>query len=194
MASKFSKLLFFTATACTAVGVYYYMQKKNAEARQMHGFDDDDDFDVFDEDLDAEPCKNRSYVSLNFDSVESFASEAYRRAKEKITEVKDTVMAGLEGASVGMREFVDLTRDEAEDIIDEVADEIANEVPKKARDLGDDAIELAERAKKAAKDTLKETEQTLKSAERSLDKAESAVTDAINEGVTKVEDFFDEDS
>ncbi|MCL2052385.1 MAG: hypothetical protein FWG91_11770 [Lachnospiraceae bacterium] len=192
MASKFSKFLFFTATAAAAAGVYYYMQKKNTECRQMHGVDDDE-FDIYDEDLDAEPCKSRSYVSLNFDNASLLASEAYRRAKEKITEVKDTVMAGFEGASAGMREFVDLTREEASDIIDEVADEMANEIPKKAKDIGDDACELAAKAKKAAKDGLKNAEDGLKTAEKSLDKAEDAVSQAISEGVTKVEDFFDED-
>ena len=210
MASKFMKCLLFTAASCAAcAGVYYYMQKKNAEARQRYGYDEDEDFDDFDEDLDGEPCR-RSYVSLNFDNAGAFASEAYRRAKEKITEVKDTVLAGLEGASVGMREFVDLTREEANvcdafashttDIIDEVADEIVKgskkadeQLSKKAHELGDDAIELAGKAKKAAKETIKDAEDGLKAADRAVDKAEEAVTDAIKEGVTKVEDFFDEE-
>ena len=175
MASKFSKLLFITATAAAAAGIYYYIQKKNAEHMEMYGYDDEDDFEDFDEDLDDEACKCRSYVSLNFDGVES----AYRRAKEKITDsyyqVKDTVRAGFEGASVGMREFVDLTREEAQ----EAADEMAKDVTKKAKKLGDDAIDLTEDAHDAAKDAL--------------DKAEESVVGMINEGVTKVEDFFDED-
>ena len=163
MASKFTKFLLFTATtAAAAAGIYYLMQKKNAEARVRCGCDEDDDFE-FDEDLD-EPVRNRSYVSLNFDNAGVFASEACRRAKEKITEVKDTILAGIEGASVGMREFVDLTREEAEDLVDEVADEIVEETPKKA-----------------------------KAVKKALNEAEEAVNEAITEGVNKVEDFFDED-
>ena len=193
MACKLTKFLLFTATtAAAAAGIYYYMQKKNTEARQRYDFDEDE-FEDFDDDLD-EPCmKNRSYVSLNFDNAGAFASEAYRRAKEKVSEVRDAVKAGFEGASVGMREFVDLTRDEASDIIDEVADEIANEAPKKAKDLGDDAIELTGKAKKAAKDVIKDAEDGLKAADKSLDNAEETIVDSIKEGVTKVEDFFDED-
>lgn len=186
MAGKFTKFLVFTAvTAATAAGIYYCMQKKNACKKQTNNYDEDE-LDDFDEDLDAEPCKSRSYVSLNINNVESIASEAFQRAKEKITDsyyqVKDTVKAGFEGATGGMREFVDLTRNEAEEAADNLAEDIKNGVG----DLGKDAVKFTGEVKDSA-------DEALDNAKDALDKAEDAVTDTIKEGVTKVENFFSEE-
>ncbi|MCL2253779.1 MAG: hypothetical protein FWC09_04975 [Lachnospiraceae bacterium] len=200
MASKFSKFLLFTATtAAAAAGIYYYMQKKNENLQQSSIYDDDE-FDDFEDEPDADPTKNRSYVSLNVDNVESFASEAFQRAKEKITDsyyqVKDTVRAGFEGAAGGVREFVDISRDKAEEIANKAENisknaannmgDLEKDIAGKAEEVGKDAVHFADKATDAAKDSLDDAKET-------LDKANESIAHVINEGVTKVEDFFDED-
>ncbi|MDR2547008.1 MAG: hypothetical protein LBC96_05780 [Lachnospiraceae bacterium] len=108
MASKFTKLVFLTAVAAAVgAGVYYYVQKKNAENA-------DADLDGSDDDTVAEGRKGRSYVSLGIDNVEC----ALQKAKEKISgsyhHVRDSVKAGLAQGGV-IRDFTDLSRDEDEE-------------------------------------------------------------------------------
>lgn len=61
MAKKFGKFLLFTAAAATtAAGVCYYLKKKS-ENENLYEVEDED-YDDFSEDLDAE---SRSYVQLD---------------------------------------------------------------------------------------------------------------------------------
>jgi DNA-directed RNA polymerase subunit L len=148
MASKLTKLVIFAAAAgAAAAGVYYYMQKKEAASKANGSVDEPD---VFEGDLDSEG-KRRFYVNLNLDNVESALSKAKEKIADSYQYVKDSVKAGLEGATGGSREFVDLT---------ETEDDSSN----------DDS---------ESSDIIKDAEEKL--------------TDAANEGVTKVENFFDEE-
>lgn len=67
MAKKFGKFLLFTAAAAaTAAGVYYFLKKKSD--KEIICDVEDEDYDDFSEDLDAEP---RSYVQLDSASADT---------------------------------------------------------------------------------------------------------------------------
>lgn len=82
---KFGKFLLFSAAAgAAAYGAYYYLRKEEV----LTPVYDDDDIDEFNEDLDGEPTKARSYVNLTFDKAkaEDLAKSAVKKAKETITD------------------------------------------------------------------------------------------------------------
>jgi hypothetical protein len=175
MASKFSKFLFFTAATAAATATVYYLVKKNEAGQKAAAGTDDDDFEVYDEDLDAEP-KGRSYVSLNLDNVESALSKAKEVISDSYQHVKDTVKAGLETASGGMRDFVDLTREGSDDVVadgtvPEKAEpaEKAGETDKKAAEKPEYKTAKADTAEKKAEDKADAPE---KKAEDKADKDE----------------------
>lgn len=116
MSKRFSKFLLFSAMAgAAAYGTYCYLQKKEQTAPAKNAEEADDDFDDFSEDLDEEAgsSKERSYVSLNLDKAEAFASEALHKAKEVIADsvqqVKETVRSVAENQVVSESCFTDLT-------------------------------------------------------------------------------------
>ncbi len=125
MSRKFGKFLLFSAIAgAAAYGAYYYLQSKEKAPVGTKNNDADDDFDDFSEDLDEEipPAKERSYVSLNLDKAEAFASGAFQKAKEVIADsvqqVKETVKSVAETQSVANGNFTDITdlnREESDD-------------------------------------------------------------------------------
>ena len=91
MAKKFGKFMLFSALAgAAAAGTYYYLQRKQGE--QRISYDDADDFDIFDEDIDADmnasAAKNRSYVALEFENAKEKLGEkvieAIDKTKEKV--------------------------------------------------------------------------------------------------------------
>lgn len=81
--SKFGKFLFTSALAgAAAYGAYYYLRKEEV----LTPVTDDEESDEFDEDLDGEPTKARSYINLTFnkDKAEDLAKKAVEKAKENI--------------------------------------------------------------------------------------------------------------
>lgn len=116
MSKKFGKFLLFSAVAgAAAYGAYHYLQTKDKTPVSPAEDDGDDDFDDFSEDLDedTDADKERSYVSLNLDKAEAFASEAFHKAKEVIADsvqqVKDTVKSVTENQAHPNSNFTDLT-------------------------------------------------------------------------------------
>jgi len=85
MAKGFGKFLLFSAAAgAAAYGAFCYLRKKEVITSVV----DEDDVEDFDEDLDGEPTKARSYVNLSFDKAkaEDLAKSAVKKAKETISE------------------------------------------------------------------------------------------------------------
>lgn len=116
MSKKFGKFLLFSAITGAAVyGAYQYLQKKDEMVSADTPENDDDDFDDFSEDLDEDlnNSKERSYVSLNLDKAEAFATEAFHKAKEVISgsvaQVRETVKSVAEGTASPDSNFTDLT-------------------------------------------------------------------------------------
>ena len=116
MSKKFGKFLLFSAVAgAAAYSMYYFLKSKDNAVSPEKAEDVDDDFDDFSEDLDEDTTasKERSYVSLNLDKAEAFASEAFHKAKEMIVDsvhqVKDTVKAVTETQAGAESNFTDLT-------------------------------------------------------------------------------------
>ena len=116
MSKKFGKFLLFSAITGAAIyGAYQYLQKKDEMVPADTHENDDDDFDDFSEDLDEDlnNSKERSYVSLNLDKAEAFATEAFHKAKEVISgsvaQVRETVKSVAEGTASPDSNFTDLT-------------------------------------------------------------------------------------
>lgn len=116
MSKKFGKFLLFSAITGAAIyGAYQYLQKKDEMVSADTNENDDDDFDDFSEDLDEDlnNSKERSYVSLNLDKAEAFATEAFHKAKEVISgsvaQVRETVKSVAEGTASPDSNFTDLT-------------------------------------------------------------------------------------
>lgn len=116
MSKKFGKFLLFSAITGAAIyGAYQYLQKKDEMVSADTHENDDDDFDDFSEDLDEDlnNSKERSYVSLNLDKAEAFATEAFHKAKEVISgsvaQVRETVKSVAEGTASPDSNFTDLT-------------------------------------------------------------------------------------
>jgi len=148
MSKKFGKFLLFSALAgAAAYGAYCYLQSKESTPVKSKSDDSDDDFDDFGDDLDEDitPAKERSYVSLNLDKAEAFASEAFQKAKEVIVDsvqqVKETVKSATETQTVSNGHFTDITPsvDDAEaakkDFKSTVSDTASSEVTADTVDL-----------------------------------------------------------
>lgn len=117
--SKFGKFLFFSACAgAAAYGAYYYLRKE--EILTATTVNEDEDASAFDEDLDGEPTKARSYVNLTFDKA-----KAEDVAKNAVEKAKKT----LNGTVEKVEEFFN---DEPKDLEDEIKEAAA------------DAVEVAE--------------------------------------------------
>lgn len=130
MSKKFGKFLLFSAVAgVAAYGAYQYLQNKDKTVSAKGTEEADDDFDDFTEDLDDEPtpAKERSYVSLNLDKAEAFATEAFHKAKEVIADsvqqVRETVKSVAEAQSPSETNFTDLTAIQKEAASQEEADQ-----------------------------------------------------------------------
>ncbi len=171
MSKKFGKFLLFSAVAgAAAYGAYQYLQNKDTVTSSTRGDDFDDDYDDFSEDLDEDlnTSKDRSYVSLNLDKAEAFATEAFHKAKEVIADsvqqVKETVRAVTETQASPESNFTDLT-----DLIKETV-------------IPDDAAEKAEEFFEEAKDTV---EDISNAATENVSEAAENVSDTV-------EEFFDD--
>jgi len=157
MSKKFGKLLLLTAvTGLAAYGTYTYLQKKDKLAGNPANDDYDDDFDDFSEDLDDDitPAKERAYVPLNLDKAEAFATEAFQKAKEVISDsvqqVKETVksVADSQGYHTSFtditstaKEVVDVPAKDVEPAEEEVSETVADEVPAPEDISSEDTVE-----------------------------------------------------
>ena len=109
--SKFGKFLFTTALAGAAVyGAYYYLRKEEVLTPVV----EEDDPSVFDEDLDGEPTKARSYVNLTFnkDRAEDLAKSAVKKAKTTISDSVQKVEEFFNDEPETVTEMVNETSEE----------------------------------------------------------------------------------
>lgn len=194
MSKKLSKFLLFSAAAgVAAYGAYYYLQKKGQTSAPLKEEDTDDDFDDFSEDLDEDlpPTKERSYVSLNLDKAEAFATEAFQKAKEVIADsvqqVKDTVKSVTE-AQANKDVVVDVPTEDVtiEDAVEKVTETVEG---------------TAQAAKKATEETVSNVVEGIDNAidnlaEEIYSTGEEAVAEEVPVHVPDsetIEEFFDDD-
>ena len=143
MAKSFGKKVFTLAViSAAAAGTYYYFKNKNADIPV--NMDDDEDFDNFADDTIDEPKAKRSYVNLDFQTVEQKAKET----AGKVAEYADKA-----GKSIG--NFIQQAEGKVEEFFDDrkAAAEVAQEVAEEATDL---ATEVADEAKEAVSEVTEE--------------------------------------
>ncbi|MBO4678166.1 MAG: hypothetical protein J5626_00700 [Lachnospiraceae bacterium] len=109
MAKKGKKLLSLMARAAAAAGTYCYLKKKNEEIPTNM---EDDDFDEFDVDVDDGPVSKssngkRSYVSLDFNTVEEKVKGAVSKVADAADKAKEVVGEKLGVAAGKVEEFFD---------------------------------------------------------------------------------------
>lgn len=117
MAKGFGKFLLFTAAASAAAyGAFCYLRKKEV----ITTVNDDDDVVDFDEDLDGEPTKARSYVNLTFDKA-----KAEDLAKSAVKKAKETISGGVQKVEEFFNDepqVVDIISDDVTDAAEEATD------------------------------------------------------------------------
>ncbi len=122
MAKKRSKLLSLLAIGAAAAGTYYYLKKKNEDIPE--NMDDDDDLDNFDEDVDDGPAPKtgkRSYVSLDFNTVEKKVQDCVSKVAETADKAASVIGEKLQDAAGRVEEFFD-DRKASEDCADAAAE------------------------------------------------------------------------
>ena len=208
MSKKLTKFLLFSAAAgASAYGAYYYLQKKDYTAPQAKDEDADDDFDDFSEDLDEDlpPTKGRSYVSLNLDKAEAFATEAFQKAKvviaDSVQQVKDTVKSVTEAQA--SKDVVvdipteDVTIEEVAEEVSEAAEETKNAVENLAEDTAEAAEDIFEDVAEKAQETVSNVMADIENAIENLSKeiysdSDSTIPTHVP-GSETIEEFFDDD-
>lgn len=127
---KFSKFLFLSAmTGAAAYGAYYYLRKEEV----LTPINEDEDSTDFEEDLDGEPTKARSYINLTFnkDKAEDLAKTAVKKARETLN---DSVQKVEEF-------FNDEPATEAAEDIKEAAEDVAEEIKEEIKEKTEEATE-----------------------------------------------------
>ena len=109
MAKKGKRFLSLLALAAAAAGTYCYIKKKNSDIPENM---EDDDLDNFDVDVDDGPVSKssngkRSYVSLDFNTVEEKVKGAVSKVADAADKAKDVVGEKLSAAAGKVEEFFD---------------------------------------------------------------------------------------
>lgn len=183
MSKKFGKFLFFSAVAgAAAYGAYTYLRKNQQPVSAAPEDNTDDDFDDFSEDLDEDLSsgKNHSYVSLNLDKAEAFASETFHKAKEvfsdSVHQMKET-MKSVADSHGYHTSFTDLTPS-ASDVSDNTVSTDESPADADKAKVSDTPVNTE------ASDTVSTDEAT--SADSDVNKAESTANETV-------EEFFDDE-
>lgn len=165
MSKKFGKFLLFSAVAgVAAYGAYTYLQKNQQPVSADPEENTDDDFDDFSEDLDEDLSsgKNRSYVSLNLDKAEAFASETFQKAKDVFTDsvqqMKETVksVADSHGYHTSFTDLTHVASDSSDKVVSPEADDaVSDDEPTAANAEADDAANHTAEESDTAEDTAK---------------------------------------
>ncbi len=124
--AKFGKKLFgFAVLTAAAAGVYYYLKKEQEIPVNME--DDDDDFDNFEayEEVKEDKAK-RSYVNLDFQTVEAKAKEAAEKAGDFVKKSANSFESFVATAGNKVEEFFD---DRKSDPNNTVSEEVASPEP-----------------------------------------------------------------
>ena len=105
MAKLGRSLLVLTAIGAAAAGTYYYLKKKDEEVPANM---EDDDFDNFGEEGEGAPSKSkRSYVNLDFNTVEEKAKDFAGKAADVATKAADSISSFISQAEGKVEEFFD---------------------------------------------------------------------------------------
>ena len=154
--SKIGKTLFAVTaiSAIAAAGAYYYLQKKDENVPE--NMDDDVDFDSFDADVedDAATAKQakRSYVNLDFNTVEEKAKDVVNKVADAAAKASDSIGSFVTQAEGKVEEFFNDKKEAASDAVDEAADAVAA-----AGEAAEEAVsEVAEAVEEKIKDATEE--------------------------------------
>ncbi len=149
--SKIGKTLFAVTAigAIAAAGAYYYLQKKDENVPE--NMDDDVDFDSFDADVDDDTAaakqSKRSYVNLDFNTVEEKAKDVVSKVADAAQKASGSIGNFVTQAEGKVEEFFNDKKEAASDAVDEAADavaaagEAAEDAVEEAADAVSDAIE-----------------------------------------------------
>lgn len=208
MFKKLGKFLFSSAVAGAAIyGVYCYFQNKEKAAVPVD--DTDDDFDDFNEDLDDDTVtedvqpKEHSYIPLNLDKAEAFATEAFHKAKEvladSVAQVKETVKAVKDSQAVAESSFTDLTavqKEKAEESAETVSEAVSNAKEAASEVISETKENLSEAVsdgKEAVSETVSEVKENASEVVSDMQESVAETASDVKEAAAgKVEEFFDD--
>lgn len=134
--ANFGKKLFGVAVlGAAAAAAYYYLQKKDQDIPV--DMDDDDEYEEFEEDEYTEaPKEKRSYVNLDFNTVEEKAKEAANKLAESANKAANSFGSFLSQAEGKVEEFFDDRKQAPTQPTEKPVDEAA----KAESNDGDDAV------------------------------------------------------
>lgn len=140
--AKLGKSLFaLAALGAAAAGAYYYMQKKNSDIpANMDDEDEDMDFDSDVVDAETTAKTKRSYVNLDFNTVEEKAKGFAGKAAGFAAKAGDSISNFFSQAEGKVEEFFDDRKNASCDVVDEAAEAVAEE----ASEVADAAEEVVE--------------------------------------------------
>lgn len=133
--AKLGKSLFaLAAIGAAAAGTYYFLKKNENIPANM---EDDEDFDC-DIDVDGEEAAapKRSYVNLDFNTVEEKAKDLAGKAAGFATKAGDSIQNFFSQAEGKVEEFFDDRKNAASDAIDAAGEAVAE-----AGDAVDEAVD-----------------------------------------------------
>ena len=137
--AKLGKSLFaLTLIGAAAAGAYYYLKKQDENVPS--DLEDDEDFDNFDADVEdgAAAAKKRSYVNINYKTVEEKAKVAAEKVAGAASKAGEALGSFINQAEGKVEEFFDDRKNAANDAMAE-----ANEAVAEAGEAVEEAVEEA---------------------------------------------------
>ena len=133
MAKRGSGLAKLLIVGAAAAGAYYYFKKKNSEIPA--NMEDDDDLDNFYEEETVKPDKSkRSYVSLDFNTVEKKVTDAVNKFAGSAEQAANTIGEKLKTTAGKVEDFFDDRKADAEEFAEEAADAIKEKFVENSED------------------------------------------------------------
>ena len=134
MAKRGSGLAKLLIVGAAAAGAYYYIKKKNSEIPA--NMEDDDDLDNFyDEEETVKPEKGkRSYVSLDFNTVEKKVTDAVNKFAGSAEQAANTIGEKLKTTAGKVEDFFDDRKADAEEFAEETAETIKEKFAENSED------------------------------------------------------------
>lgn len=122
---KKNRLLSLMAIGAAAAGTYYYLKKKNEKVPE--NMEEDEDLDNFDEEVDEDRPKaeKRSYVPLDFGTVEKKVQDAVTKVAGTADKAASVIGEKLQVAAGKVEEFFDDRKASAETPCEETSEEEA---------------------------------------------------------------------
>ena len=133
MAKRGSGLAKLLIVGAAAAGAYYYFKKKNSEIPA--NMEDDDDLDNFYEEETVKPDKSkRSYVSLDFNTVEKKVTDAVNKFAGSAEQAANTIGEKLKTTAGKVEDFFDDRKADAEEFAEEAAETIKEKFAENSED------------------------------------------------------------